>query len=31
MNEDERTARSALSRLEADVVRQFVELRKPQS
>ncbi len=31
MDEDERQARSALSRLEADMVRRFAELRKPQS
>lgn len=30
MDEDERQARSALSRLEADMVRRFAELRKPQ-
>lgn len=30
MDEDERTARSALSRLEADMVRRFAELQKPQ-
>ena len=29
MDEDERLARSALSRLEADMVRRFAELRKP--
>ena len=29
MDEDERQARSAFSRLEADVVRRFAELRKP--
>jgi len=31
MDEDERLARSALSRLEADMVRRFAELRRPQS
>lgn len=30
MDEDERTARSALSRLEADMVRRFAELQRPQ-
>ncbi|MCV2892093.1 ATPase [Lentibacter sp. XHP0401] len=30
MDEDERRARAALSRLEADMVRRFAELRKPQ-
>jgi len=30
MDEDERLARSALSRLEADMVRRFAELRRPQ-
>ena len=30
MDEDERQARSALSRLEADMVRRFAELRRPQ-
>ncbi len=30
MEEDERVARSALSRLEADMVRRFASLRKPQ-
>lgn len=29
MDEEERQARSAFSRLEADVVRRFAELRKP--
>ncbi|AJE48446.1 ATPase [Celeribacter indicus] len=29
MEEDERVARAALSRLEADMVRRFVSLRKP--
>jgi F-type H+-transporting ATPase subunit epsilon len=29
MDEDERQARSAFSRLEADVVRRFAELREP--
>lgn len=30
IEEDERMARSALSRLEADMVRRFASLRKPQ-
>jgi len=30
MDDEERQARSAFSRLEADVVRRFAELRKPQ-
>lgn len=30
MDEDERQARSALSRLEADMVRRFAELQRPQ-
>ncbi|WP_296424497.1 ATPase [Yoonia sp.] len=30
MDEDERRARSALSRLEANIVRRFAELREPQ-
>ena len=30
MEEDERVARAALSRLEADMVRRFASLRKPQ-
>lgn len=30
MDEEERQARSALSRLEADMVRRMAELRKPQ-
>ena len=30
MDEDERLARSALSRLEADMVRRFAELGRPQ-
>lgn len=30
MDEEERQARSALSRLEADMVRRFAELRGPQ-
>ncbi|CUH89226.1 F0F1 ATP synthase subunit epsilon [Phaeobacter sp. CECT 5382] len=30
MDEEERLARSALSRLEADMVRRFAELRRPQ-
>jgi F-type H+-transporting ATPase subunit epsilon len=30
MDEDERQARSALSRLEADMVRRFAELKRPQ-
>lgn len=30
MDEDERKARSALSRLEADMVRRFAELQRPQ-
>lgn len=30
MEEDEREARSALSRLEANIVRRFSSLRKPQ-
>jgi F-type H+-transporting ATPase subunit epsilon len=30
MDEEERQARSALSRLEADMVRRFAELRRPQ-
>lgn len=30
MEEDERVARSALSRLEANMVRRFASLRKPQ-
>lgn len=30
MDEEERTARSALSRLEADMVRRFAELRRSQ-
>ncbi|TBW55484.1 ATPase [Marinobacter halodurans] len=29
MDEDERVARAALSRLEASIVRRFAELRKP--
>jgi F-type H+-transporting ATPase subunit epsilon len=31
MDEEERQARSALSRLEADMVRRFAELRRPGS
>lgn len=31
MDEEERQARSALSRLEADMVRRFVELQRPTS
>ena len=31
MNEDERVARSALSRLEAGIVRRFGNLRKPRT
>ena len=31
MDEEERQARSALSRLEADMVRRFVELQRPGS
>lgn len=31
MDEDERQARSALSRLEADMVRRFAELQRPLS
>jgi len=31
MDEEERLARSAFSRLEADVVRRFAELRRPHS
>jgi F-type H+-transporting ATPase subunit epsilon len=31
MDEDERQARSALSRLEADMVRRFAELHRPQA
>ncbi|SLN75213.1 ATP synthase epsilon chain [Roseovarius gaetbuli] len=31
MDEEERQARSALSRLEADMVRRFVELKRPGS
>jgi F-type H+-transporting ATPase subunit epsilon len=30
MDEDERQARAALSRLEADMVRRFAELQRPQ-
>jgi F-type H+-transporting ATPase subunit epsilon len=30
MDEEERQARSALSRLEADMVRRFAELKRPQ-
>lgn len=30
MDEEERQARAALSRLEADMVRRFAELRRPQ-
>lgn len=30
MNDEERQARSAFSRLEADVVRRFAELRRPR-
>ncbi|TNJ43315.1 ATPase [Phaeobacter sp. B1627] len=30
MDEEERQARSALSRLEADLVRRFAELKRPQ-
>jgi F-type H+-transporting ATPase subunit epsilon len=30
MDEDERQARSAVSRLEADIVRRFSELQRPQ-
>ena len=30
MDEEERQARSALSRLEADMVRRFAELQRPQ-
>ncbi|MFX0543046.1 ATPase [Roseovarius sp. S4756] len=30
MDEEERQARSALSRLEADIVRRFAELQRPQ-
>lgn len=30
MDEDERQARAALSRLEADMVRRFAELKRPQ-
>jgi F-type H+-transporting ATPase subunit epsilon len=30
MEDDERAARAALSRLEADMVRRFASLRKPQ-
>ena len=29
MDEEERLARSALSRLEADMVRRFADLRRP--
>jgi len=29
MDEDERIARAALSRLEANMVRRFADLRKP--
>lgn len=31
VDEDERVARAALSRLEANIVRRFAELRKPRS
>lgn len=31
MEDEERTARAALSRLEADMVRRFAELRRPQT
>jgi len=31
MDEEERQARSALSRLEADMVRRFAELQRPQA
>lgn len=31
MDEEERQARSALSRLEADMVRRFAELQRPRS
>jgi F-type H+-transporting ATPase subunit epsilon len=31
MDDDERQARSALSRLEANMVRRFAELKRPQS
>ena len=31
MDEEERQARSALSRLEADMVRRFAELQRPLS
>ena len=30
IDEDERVARTALSRLEANIVRRFADLRRPQ-